>query len=156
MDARMILSIDRKMTAQQAEEVVDLAVKHRQNTNDGANFVVGVDLCANPTKGGISQFTASFKRAKAYGLRITVHFAEVPQSATYAELETLLSWQPDCSGHVIQAPPKYAEIIKERKLGPELCLSCNVLVKLTTGGFTTHHFRECRKTDCPIALSVSV
>ena len=155
MDARIMLSIDPKMTAQQAEQVVDLAVKCRPDTNDGADFVVGVDLCGNPTKGDVSQFTASFRRAKAYGLRITVHFAEVPRSGVDAELETLLSWQPDRLGHVIQVSPKYAEI-RKRKLGLELCLSCNVLAKLTPGGFAMHHFGEWRETDCPIALSVRI
>lgn len=176
MEVRLILSVDRKMTAQQADEVVDLAIEHRypkltpsaENEIDGdahpshfrdkapsaPNFVVGVDLCGNPTKGDVSTFTGAFKRAKANGLGVTVHFAEVPQSSTDRELKTLLSWEPDRLGHVINVPSEYRRIIEARRLGLELCLSCNVLAGLTSGGYAEHHFREWRKTDCPIALSV--
>lgn len=43
-------------------------------------------------------------------------------------------------------------MIKERKLGLELCLSCNVLAELTQGGFKAHHFGEWMETECPVAL----
>lgn len=170
IEVRLILSVDRKMTVEQAESVVDLALRYRhpsraqvtkRSTADGeimANEngqVVALDLCGNPARGDMSIFTPAFRRAKAHGLGITVHFAELPQSGYHAELETLLSWEPDRLSHVIHVGPEYKRIIEERRLGLELCLSCNVLAKLTTGGFAMHHFREWWKTGCPIALSVS-
>jgi adenosine deaminase len=44
-------------------------------------------------------------------------------------------------------------VIKDRKLGLELCLSCNVLAEMTQGGFKGHHFGEWKDTECAIALS---
>ncbi|KAK5109691.1 hypothetical protein LTR62_006813 [Meristemomyces frigidus] len=93
IEVRLILSIDRSMAPEQAEEVVDLALKHK------GDYVVGVDLCGNPIKGDVTSFTPAILRAKAQGLHLTVHFAEVPGTATELELSTILSWQPDRLGH---------------------------------------------------------
>jgi len=174
MIARLILCVDRGMTVEEADEVVDLAIQYSAGrkstspanvnkhpgvsspvTNEAMACVVGVDLCGNPTRGKISKFTSAFRTAKDHGLSRTVHFAEVPRSSSDRELSTLLSWEPERLGHIIHVAPWCAEVIKRRKLGLELCLSCNVLAKLTTGGLALHHFGDWRKTDCPIALSVS-
>ena len=149
LHCNLILSIDRHNTLAEAHDVVELAVKHMDQG------VVGVDLCGNPLKGDISIFKPAFARAKARGLGITVHFAEVAESGTSTELQTLLDFQPDRLGHVIHVPADIKEIIKQRRLGLELCLSCNVLAKLTEGGFQGHHFGEWRQSQCPITLSVS-
>ncbi|KAF2103555.1 adenosine/AMP deaminase family protein [Rhizodiscina lignyota] len=148
MSIYLILSIDRKNAAEEAAQTVDLAIEFR---NQGRP-VVGVDLCGNPARGDVSTFRVAFAKAKDAGLKITLHFAEIPASSTEDELRALLSYQPDRLGHVIHVPPKFKEEIVEKKLGLELCLSCNVLAKLTEGGFAEHHFGEWQKTGCPIAL----
>nr|POE99138.1 adenosine deaminase-like protein [Quercus suber] len=151
IEVHVILSIDRKMPLDEAMDVVDLALEHKQRSGK----VVGVDLCGNPLNNhNIAVLTPAFRKAKLGGLKITLHFAEVPQSATQSELETLLSWQPDRLGHVIHVPRDFQHTIVDRKLGVELCLSCNVQAKMTMGGYAMHHLREWVKTDCPIALSV--
>jgi adenosine deaminase len=149
MTTRLILSIDRRNSEQEAMEVVDLAMKYR------SEGVVGVDLCGDPAKGDVSIFREAFKRAKDGDLRITLHFAEAPQSATDAELSTLLSYEPDRIGHVINVPNAIREIIISRKIGLELCLSCNVHARMITGSFGDHHFGYWRDKECPIALCVS-
>lgn len=149
MHTFLILSIDRRNTIEEAEEVVDIALK---NVPRG---VVAIDLCGNPLKGDVSIFRSAFERARAGGLKVTVHFGEVPASGTKEELEMLLSFQPDRLGHVIHVPDEIKEEIKRRKLGLELCLSCNVLAKMTDGGYVNHHFGEWKASGCPIALSVS-
>lgn len=148
MRAFLILSVDRRNTAAEAEEVVDLALKHR------SAGVVGVDLCGNPAKGDVRVFTNAFGRAKAAGLKITLHFAETEASATDQELETLLSWAPDRLGHVIHVKNKFRERIERECIGVELCLSCNVHAKLITGTFSDHHFGEWRHSHVPLALCV--
>lgn len=174
MVARLILSVDRRMTVDEANEVVDLAIRYSTRcrstptvnidrefrvsplaSHEEMGCVVGLDLCGDPTKGEISKFTPAFRRAKDHGLSITVHFAEIPQSSSDYELSTLLSWEPKRLGHVVHVPSWCEEVIKQRKLGLELCLSCNVLAKLTKGGMAMHHFGDWQKTDCPVALSVS-
>lgn len=145
MEAYLILSVDRSMSAEQAMQVVDQAIFYRYRPDDPEArncYVVGIDLCGNPAKGDVSIFTPAFKKAKEHGLGITVHFAEVPQSSSGEELDAILSWKPDRLGHCVHVSDRLKEIISERNIALELCLSCNVLAGLTTGGLDKHHFRE--------------
>ena len=150
MTTKLILGIDRKNTAQEAMALVDLAIMNHENG------VVGVDLCGNPTKGDISIFGPAFLKAKRGSLGVTLHFAEVPVSSTEEELRTLLSYAPDRLGHAINVPEDLKEIILKRKLGLELCLTCNVNAKLIEGGIGQHHFGWWRQKDCAIVLCVRV
>ena len=159
IEVHLILSIDRTMSALEADEIVSIAASHSQPPSTPSEptipppRVLAIDLCGNPTKGDVSIFTPSFLRAKTLGLNTTVHFAEVPASSTTTELTTLLSWSPSRLGHCCNIPPALKPIIAERKLGLELCLSCNVLAEMTQGGFEGHHFGEWVATECPVALS---
>lgn len=146
--AYLILSVDRRNTIAQAEEVVDLCIKYQ------SAGVVGIDLCGDPAKGDVRIFTDTFARAKAAGLNMTLHFAEAKISATDAELQTLLSWKPNRLGHVIHVKDEYCKIIKEENIGVELCLSCNVHARMITGTYSDHHFGMWRHTNVPVALSV--
>ncbi|KZM24753.1 deaminase [Ascochyta rabiei] len=147
MHAYLILSVDRRNTLAQAEEVVDLCIDYQ------AAGVVGIDLCGDPAKGDVRIFTNPFARAKVAGLKMTLHFAEANVSASDAELETLLSWRPDRLGHVIHVKEKYRKLIEQRNIGVELCLSCNVHAKMITGTYGDHHFGMWRHTKVPVALS---
>jgi adenosine deaminase len=149
MKTNLILSIDRRNDAPTALSVVDLAVKYR------SQGVVAIDLCGDPAVGDVSIFAPAFKAAKEQDLKITIHFAEAPQSSTPEELWKLLEFEPDRIGHVINVPDDVKEEIVKRKLGLELCLSCNVHAKMITGTYGDHHYGWWKETDCPIALSVS-
>lgn len=148
MRAYLILSIDRRNTIAQAEEVVDLCINYQPAG------VVGIDLCGDPAKGDVRIFTQPFARAKAAGLKMTLHFAEAKVSATDTELETLLSWKPDRLGHVIHVKEEYCKIIERENIGVELCLSCNVHARMITGTYSDHHFGMWRHANVPVALSV--
>lgn len=148
MRAFLILSIDRRNTPTEAEEVVDLAIKYQ------SSGVVAVDLCGDPAKGDVRNFADPFARAKAAGLKITLHFAETAMSASDVELSSLLSWKPDRLGHVIHVKEEFRRIIEEEDIGVELCLSCNVHAKMITGSYPDHHFGMWRHSSVPIALSV--
>ncbi|KAK7537834.1 hypothetical protein IWX47DRAFT_888156 [Phyllosticta citricarpa] len=147
MRTGLILSVDRRNTLTEAEEVVSLALKF------SSKGVVGVDLCGDPAKGDIRIFSGAFARAKASGLKITLHFAEAPMSSSDEELWTLLSWQPDRIGHVIHVSEDVKKEIVREKIGVELCLSCNVHAKMVTGSFGDHHFGWWRNSGVGVALS---
>lgn len=153
MRTRLILSIDRRNTLEEAMEVVALAREFR------GRGVVGVDLCGDPKKGGIEVLRPAFELAKRElpELGLTLHFAEAEYSGTDEELNMLLDWQPDRIGHVIHVGDKVKDrIIRTGGLGLELCLSCNVHANMITGGFEAHHFGEWWKVrECVVALSVS-
>ncbi|KAL2823075.1 hypothetical protein BJX63DRAFT_417448 [Aspergillus granulosus] len=146
----LILAIDRGLLTHNdpthADEIVDLAIANR------ARGVLGVDVCGNPTKGDISLCRDAFAKAKAHGLGVTVHFAEIRSDSLREELQTLLSFNPDRLGHVIHVPDDIKQVIARRGLGLELCMSCNVHAKMFDGGFLDHHFGYWRHEECPIAL----
>lgn len=159
MIVRLILTVDRaKHTADQASEIVDLAIRNRA----AGRPVVGVDLAGDPSpalRSDLTRFRPAFARAKASGLGLTVHFAELPSSTLREEMEEMLSWNPDRLGHAIHVPLDIRRRIVERGLAVELCLTCNVLAGMlpetnstaSTGhatdpetrckaGYTDHHF----------------
>ncbi|KXT08137.1 hypothetical protein AC579_10560 [Pseudocercospora musae] len=148
MTTYLILSVDRRNTVSQAMEVLDLAMKYQDRG------VVGIDLCGNPLKGHVSTFKNVFARAQANALKVTLHFAEVPESSTEQELRTLLSFQPDRLGHVIHTFPEIDAIIEKQACGLELCLSCNVHAKMlpNAGRFADHHFGAWYSRPNAIAL----
>lgn len=148
MEVYLILSIDRKMSAKEGVEVVELAKRWQYSgyteSKPFRNWIVGVDLCGNPMRPIVSEsgfsLQKAFMTARAANLGVTVHFAETPESATYRELSALLSLGPSRLGHAIHIPQALQEPILERNICLELCLSCNVLASLTQGGFADHHF----------------
>lgn len=104
---RLILSVDRRNTAEEAREVVALARRFRDRG------VVGVDLCGDPTKGDVALFTPAFESARLEeGLKITVHFAEMSCSAGQKELNTILGWNPDRLGHVIHVSDDFKRQVR--------------------------------------------
>jgi len=152
MHTRLILSIDRQNTPEEAIECVDLALKLKE---DG--LVVGIDLCGNPAAGDVRIFRTAFERARLGGLGITLHFAEVARQPIKEELDILLSFQPHRLGHVIHTNDRICREIRQRKLSIELCLSCNIYAKMLpkqddTTKIQDHHFKYWWRTDCPIAL----
>lgn len=145
---KLILSVDRRNNLEEANGVVDLALQFRDRG------VVGVDLCGDPSKGPIDHLAPAFHRAKQAELKITLHFAESPHSASDDELRTLLSWGPDRLGHVIQVNDKFQKEIMQKRIGLELCLSCNVHAKMITGSYGDHHFGAWRAKYDRICLGV--
>ncbi|KAI1739833.1 Metallo-dependent hydrolase [Xylaria scruposa] len=147
IQVRLILSIDRRNTLAEANEVVALALRFRDRG------VVGLDLCGDPTKGDVSLFTPVFEAAREAGIKITVHFAEAECSASEAELETIMGWMPDRLGHVIHVPESVKKQIAARPgIGLELCLSCNVQAKMISGSFDAHHFGDWWRVDGPVVV----
>ncbi|PYH79146.1 putative adenosine deaminase [Aspergillus uvarum CBS 121591] len=155
MTTNLILAIDRgTMTAREAMEVVELAIKYRP----GRGVVVGLDICGNPTKGNIALYAPAIAAAKAAGLGVTVHFAEISASIhprnQEEELRTLLNFEPDRLGHVIHVSEPIKKEIQRQECALELCLSCNVHAGMVEGGFAEHHFGEwwADKNGCVVVL----
>lgn len=148
MRAFLILSIDRRNTIAEAEEVVDLAIKYQ------TSGIVAIDLCGDPAKGDVRIFAEAFARAKTAGLKITLHFAEIELSGTDTELSTLLSWKPNRLGHVIHVKEEYRKVIEKENIGVEICLSCNVHAKMIKGTYSDHHFGMWRHSSVPVILCV--
>ncbi|KAF1814255.1 adenosine deaminase [Eremomyces bilateralis CBS 781.70] len=142
--AKLIISLDRRYDELRVQTVIGYAIKYR------SQGIVGIDLCGHPQH-PIDQevLRHAFRRAAEAGLAVTVHFAETPASASRPELEFLLSKDVGARrlGHVCRVPEDLREQIISEGRGVEMCLSCNVMAKLTDGGFPGHHFKDWWERD---------
>jgi adenosine deaminase len=77
--AGLIVALDRPMPDTDMGEVVQLAISLK---NEGRR-VVGVDLCGDPFGGNVKDICQHVRKAKAAGLRVTLHVAEVIQTHTW-------------------------------------------------------------------------
>jgi len=150
MHTRLILSIDRRNTLEEALETASLAERF------ASQGVVGLDLCGDPTVTDIAHLAPAFDvaRRRRSGLGLTLHFAETEGSGTEEELRMLLGWEPDRLGHVIYVPGPVKEAIVKRggAVGLELCLSCNVHAGMICGGFES----QCVSHSLSLSLSLSL
>ncbi|KAJ7704785.1 Metallo-dependent hydrolase [Mycena rosella] len=144
--AALIVSLDRRMSAEVLHECVEIArtlkVKGRR--------VVGVDLCGDPQAGNMDTFSEHFAEAKRAGLGITLHIAETTSNSD-AETLQLLSYAPDRLGHATFLNDEAKMIVRRKKTCVEICLSSNLLCK-TVAKLDDHHIRYYLRQDHPIAI----
>jgi adenosine deaminase len=71
--AALIVALDRPMPSADMGEVVELAIAlHKEGRR-----IVGIDLCGDPFGGNVEDICKHVRTAKAAGLRVTLHVAEV-------------------------------------------------------------------------------
>ena len=162
MIAALLLSVNRlhhKLSA--AEDIVDLALELRA----AGHPVVGLDLSGDPSSPTpVAALAPAFRRARAAGMKLALHFAELPASSSEGELEELLSWKPRRLGHCIYVTAAMRRAISqsegETRLGVEQCISCNVLAGMLppdAGGGgprtpETHPFRDWLAEGAEVSL----
>lgn len=144
MICHFIIAVDRSQTVKEAKENIDLAceffVSHQSNTSSPMPKVVGVDLGGNPTKGDFDRdFRMLFERARSFGLRVTLHCAEIScgnddkindderQRQAYKEAQDMLSFGPDRLGHALLLPPSLSQEMKAKGIPVETCPTSNVM-----------------------------
>lgn len=146
-----IVSVDRRMSRSEADEVVDIAIRMK---NEGRR-VVGVDLCGSPLANDISVFGPPLSRAREAGLGLTLHIAETAQNSeedTMALLELLPDGCKARLGHATFLNPAAQLIVLNRKHAVEICLSSNLLSK-TVPTIDAHHINDYLKIGHPLAVS---
>ena len=82
---RLIISVDRAGTIEQADENINLAIelfqKQQMLPPGKSKYIVGVELGGNPTRNDFTIFEASFERARRAGLYVAIHIGEVPMKS---------------------------------------------------------------------------
>ena len=132
---RLLLSIDRSGTLEQAEENINIAI---EMTKGGNSYVVGVELGGNPTKNDFRHFEPVFQMARDAGLPICIHCGEVPcgdgpdvkdiaLASSYEEAMAILHFKPERLGHALLLPNSIMEILAESPIPIECCPTSNVM-----------------------------
>ncbi|CAI7907897.1 unnamed protein product [Closterium sp. NIES-53] len=142
MVVRLVLSIDRRETTESAMDTVHLAVQVREQG------VVGIDLSGNPSIGQWSTFLPALHLARAHGLPITVHFAEVPNEG---ESEAVLDFAPERLGHACCLPDHLQQALLHSRIPVELCLTSNVRTESVTA-YGNHHFDYLNRASHPVVI----
>ncbi|KAI0825269.1 Metallo-dependent hydrolase [Trametes gibbosa] len=144
--AALIVSLDRRMDSRTAAECVECAVSLRS----AGRRVVGVDLCGDPKAGNMDEFADHFRKAKAAGLGVTLHIAEVPDCPP-GETLRLLSYKPDRLGHATFLDDDAKKIVHTDEMCVEICLTSNLLCK-TVPTLDAHHLRYYLGHNHPVAI----
>ncbi|ORY90998.1 hypothetical protein BCR43DRAFT_92895 [Syncephalastrum racemosum] len=140
---RLIVSIDRRNTLQEAQEAVDLALEFRDRG------IVGLDLCGDVMQGSFDALRPAFDRAQAAGFKITLHFNEVQENVV--EAPSLLAIHPDRLGHATLLDDFSRQVIYKEAIPVEICMTSNVLCK-TVPSYADHHVKALLLEKHPFVL----
>lgn len=146
MVVRLLLSINRTGSKEEAEDTVNLAAAYM------ARGVVGIDLSGDPSKGSPDNFLPALARARSLGLKLSVHLAELDRPQ---DTEALLTSLPDRIGHGTFLGKEYPQWKLPGSVKGstpfELCLTSNLKCK-TVHSLKEHHIVNLRQEQQPFCI----
>ncbi|KAK9723263.1 hypothetical protein K7432_002110 [Basidiobolus ranarum] len=140
---KLIVSIDRRHTLEMAMDTAKLAVEYR------AKGVVGVDVCGDPSQGDFDTIKPALHYLNDHGIKLTIHMGELPRNVE--EGLSMLSLNPGRVSHVTFLSDEQRQVLIDRKVPLEICMSSNVLCQ-TVKSYESHHLRDFLKRDHPCIL----
>lgn len=155
---RLLLSINRAGTLDEALETVALAHEFRDQG------VVGVDFSGNPKAppsssllafthpqiGPFVNFLPAIQQAQSLALPLTIHFAEIRNDE---ESWAILKSQPGRLGHASYLTAELEEEIRRQKVPVEICLTSNVM-GTNRSTYEEHHLGDFLTWKHPVSLGV--
>lgn len=131
---RLLISVDRSGTLNQAMENVQLAIQMAQTSK----YIVGVELGGNPMRNDFEDFISAFDLARKEGLPIAIHCGEVPMGnnelevdetkrKAYQEAESILHNKPDRLGHALLLSDSLMETLIQQPIPIECCPTSNIM-----------------------------
>jgi len=139
----LIVSINRGENSDEAMETAKLALEFH------SKGVVGLDLCGNPKIGHFNTFLPVLQFAKANGLKITLHFAEVYNPE---ESKGMLHFKPDRLSHACYLDGQIKELLQQSGIPIEMCITSNIVTH-SVKTYCEHHFHEFMRRNHPLALN---
>ena len=142
--SRLILSIDRTQTLEQAMETLKLAENNR-------TYIVGLDLSGDPNVKTFERFRPVFDLAKQINLSTTIHIGELPDQDCLNENNSIIDYKPTRLGHFnFRTNEQEQRVIKE-KIPLELCPTSNSLT-MNLSNLKQHHFDVFYKSKHPLTI----
>lgn len=129
--------IQRTQSPESATQVVDMMVNQRDN-------FIGIDLADSEDNFEPEKFARHFSRARAAGLRVTVHSGESPSEHAAVRIEKSIDiLGAERIGHGVQAVHHMncISLLRDRKILLEVCPWSNYLTKVT-GAYENHPIRN--------------
>eukprot|EP00850_Spirogloea_muscicola_P001660 SM000006S19425 [mRNA] locus=s6:588855:599099:- [translate_table: standard] len=139
---QLLLSIDRRESADAAMETVRLADEYRDRG------VAGVDLSGNPSVGNWSTFLPALLWAREHRLPVTLHCGEVPNAE---EVKAMLAFKPERIGHVCCLEEAEWAALLTSNIPVEICLTSNIMTD-SVSTYSSHHFVDMYKVDHPTII----
>jgi len=157
IDVRLIVSMNRHESIKIGEEVLDVAIDHRDRG------VVGIDLAGAEADYPCKPFAPIFQRARANGLSTTIHAGEWAGAGSVRD--AIIELEADRIGHGIRATEDETcvQLLAERGTVLEVCPTSNLhsgvvpdlgqhpLIKLYQAGV-----RTTINTDDPLISNISL
>jgi adenosine deaminase len=152
--ATLLISVDRRRSIQEAAENVDLAIEFSKSH---PGVVVGIDLSGDARIGDLKDFYPTLIKAKENGLKVSLHFAEVPNED---ELNFVLDHQdfkPDRLGHstCLHAKTGGNDALWQKfchvKIPSEICLTSNIKCK-SVSSYQEHHLKFVHQAELPFCI----
>ena len=133
---RLIISVDRSGTLDQAMENIQLAIE-MSKSSQSKRYIVGVELGGNPMRNDFRDFQPAFELARKEGLPIAIHCGEVPcenelekdetKLKAYHEAESILQFKPDRLGHALLLSDSLMEKLFQQPIPIECCPTSNIM-----------------------------
>uniref|UniRef100_A0A0R3RJ41 A_deaminase domain-containing protein n=1 Tax=Elaeophora elaphi TaxID=1147741 RepID=A0A0R3RJ41_9BILA len=149
---RLLLSIDRRQTVEEASETVKLALRYGKHNDDKAinGIIVGVEVSGDP-KYDARKFLPLLREAKNDLPVITFHLAEMEEYMD--EVEECVFFGPTRIGHATFLHKisdeaqlnKISEYLCKNRIPIEICLSSNMVcgtVKSVEASHLAHYFEK--------------
>jgi adenosine deaminase len=142
--SRLILSIDRTQTVEQAMETLKLAEKYRSS-------IVGLDFSGDPNVVSFDRFLPVFDLAKQINLSTTIHIGELPTQESLNENDLIINYKPTRLGHFnFRTNEQEQRVIKEN-IPLEICPTSNLLT-MNLSNLTEHHFNLFYTNKHPLSI----
>ena len=130
MMPRLIISVDRSGTVEQAGENISLAIDMVETY---PIHIVGVELGGNPTHNDFRLFQHLFQKARGHGLQVSIHCGEIQITErdsessdialknAYEEALAVINFRPDRLGHALLIPDALMNRLIQQPIPIECC-----------------------------------
>ncbi|CAF1909250.1 unnamed protein product [Rotaria magnacalcarata] len=142
--SRLVLSIDRTQTLEQAMETLKLAEKYRAQ-------VVGLDLSGDPNVKSFERLRPVFDLAKQINLSTTIHIGELPDEECLNENNLIIDYKPTRLGHFNFRTDDQEQRVLKEQIPLELCPTSNLLT-MNLSDLSKHHFDLFYKNKHPLTI----